>query len=181
MSFSSDLVLKARLDARDAQIMTRDVDSYLAAAAAPTLTPEAVAEWVERAWRLAPRGDWLAWGSSGTPLSGQVIAAHARAAADILRTAGWNPDVVAGRGLRDALVYAERLDVDGGFSMDTRMAVGEIVGLLVRAATGAPHVYYEMWDAHPSRTVQDVLQILDVAAAFALTYTPGTVSSGQAA
>ncbi|MGW3954065.1 DUF6197 family protein [Streptomyces sp. NPDC004752] len=168
--FAHDIVLSRQLEERGDLALARDVESYLAAAATPTLTAEAVTAWIERAWQLAPGGRWMAWGDSGMPLTGQAIAAHAESAAQILRTAGWNPAVASGRTLRNALVYAERIDTGRLCSMDTRLLVADIIALLVRAATGAPYAYYETWDAHPDRTADQVLQILTVAAEFARRY-----------
>lgn len=150
----------------------RDVETFVAGTTTGQADDETVTPLVERAWALShPHGEgWLRWGSSGMPMTGEQIAGHAEAAAQALRTAGWNPSVRAGRGIRDALIHAETNDPDRRFGYDTRLAVGDILGLLIRALTGAPHAYYETWDDHPDRTVEEVLTLLAAAAAFARRY-----------
>ncbi|MEU2440180.1 hypothetical protein ABZ595_28960 [Streptomyces rubradiris] len=170
--FAHDIVLRRQAQERGEMALAQDVETYLTGVSAPVLSAEAVTAWIEQARRLARGIDWMAWGGSGMPLTGRALAAHAESAAQILRTAGWNSDITAGRSLRDALIYAERIDTDGLLSMDTRLAVAEIIALLVRAATGAPYAYYESWDAHPGRTVDQVLHVLTAVAAFARRYGP---------
>lgn len=162
----------------------RDVETFVAGTTTGQADDETVTPLIERAWALShPHGEgWLRWGSSGMPMTGEQIAGHAEAAARALRTAGWNPSVRAGRGIRDALIHAETNDPDRRFGYDTRLAVGDILGLLIRALTGAPHAYYETWDDHPDRTVEEVLTLLAAAAAFARRYgTDGRTSRRTAA
>ncbi|CAL9327253.1 DUF6197 family protein [Streptomyces sp. SudanB182_2057] len=170
--FAHDIVLRRQAEERGEMALAQDVETYLTGVAAPVLSAEAVTAWIEQARRLARGIDWMAWGGSGMPLTGRALAAHAESAAQILRTAGWKPGPASGRSLRDALIYAERIDTDGLLSIDTRLTVAEIIALLVRAATGAPYAYYESWDAHPGRTVDQVLNVLAAAAAFARRYGP---------
>jgi hypothetical protein len=148
----------------------RDIETFVAgtiAASTPASTPTSL---IERAWALENYTDWLRWGPSGMPLTGEQIAAHAEAAITILRTVGWNPTYAAGRGMRDALTLAENTDTEHQFSGDTRMALDWIFELLIRALTGAPRANYNDWDLHPARTVEEVFGLLAAAAAFARTY-----------
>ncbi|MFJ8855672.1 hypothetical protein [Streptomyces sp. NPDC102437] len=149
----------------------RDIETFVAgtiAASTPASTPASL---IERAWNLAGNyTDWLRWGNSGMPLTGEQIAAHAEAAITILRTAGWNPSYAAGRGIRGALTHAETTNPAHQFSGDTRMALDWIFELLIRALTGAPHANYNDWDQHPARTVEEVFGLLAAAATFARTY-----------
>ncbi|HEX5569218.1 MAG TPA: hypothetical protein VFY14_20265 [Streptomyces sp.] len=168
------------LTARD---FVRDVETFVAGTTAAEADRATVTSLIEKAWALSRtchRPDWLRWGSSGMPMTGQQIADHAEAAAQALRTAGWNPSIRAGRGIRDALIHAETT-TPGRFGYDTRRTVGDILGLLIRARTGAPHAYYETWDDHPDRTVDEVLTLLAAAAAFARRYGPADHPSAATA
>jgi hypothetical protein len=115
------------------------------------------------------------------PVTGEQIAGHAETAAQVLRTAGWNPSVRAGRGIRDALIHAETHEPDHRFGYDTRLAAGDILGLLIRALSGAPHAYYETWDDHLDRTVEEALTLLAAAAAFARHYGRADLASRSTA
>ncbi|MEI7029668.1 DUF6197 family protein [Streptomyces pratensis] len=155
---------------RTGRELVRDIETFVAgtiAASAPSSTPASL---IERAWALADYTDWLHWGPSGMPLTGEQIALHAEAAITILRTAGWNPTYPAGRGIRDALTHAQNTDTEHRFSGDTRMALDWIFELLIRALTGAPRAHYSDWDQHPARTVEEVFGLLAAAATFARTY-----------
>ena len=157
------------LEATGAEFV-RDIETFVAgtiAASTPASTPASL---IERAWALETYTDWLRWGPSGMPLTGEQIAAHAEAALAILRTAGWNPSYVAGRGIRDALTHAQNTDTEHRFSGDTRMALDWIFELLIRALTGAPRASYNDWDQHPARQVEEVFGLLTAAAIFARTY-----------
>ncbi|MFJ2575014.1 hypothetical protein ACIOYT_31935 [Streptomyces halstedii] len=146
----------------------RDIETFVAGTIAATTPASTLASLIERAWALETYTDWLHWGPSGMPLTGEQIAAHAEAALTILRTAGWNPTYTAGRGIRDALTHAQ--NTDHRFSGDTRMALDWIFELLIRALTGAPRANYNDWDQHPARTVEEVFGLLAAAAIFARTY-----------
>ncbi|MFB6814504.1 hypothetical protein ACFCV8_08155 [Streptomyces sp. NPDC056347] len=152
----------------------RDIETFIAGTIAATTPASTPASLLESAWTLAgDYTDWLRWGRSGMPLTGEQIAAHAEAAAQALRTAGWNPAYVAGRGIRAALIHAEVTDPGNRFSGDTRMALDFIFEFLIRALTGAPRASYTAWDEHPARRVEDVFGLLAAAAAFARAYGPG--------
>lgn len=146
----------------------RDIEIFVAGTIAASSTASTPASLIERAWALEDYTDWLRWGPSGMPLTGEQIAAHAEAALTILRTTGWNPTYTAGRGIRDALTHAQ--NTEHRFSGDTRMALDWIFELLIRALTGAPRANYNDWDQHPARTVEEVFGLLAAAATFARTY-----------
>lgn len=151
----------------------RDIEAFVAGTIAATSESPAPASLIDRAWNLAgdyDRTDWLRWGYSGMPLTGEQIAAHAEAATDILRTAGWNPSYTAGRSIRGALAHAVNTDPEHRFSTDTQGALRSIFELLIRALTGAPYADYGDWDQHPARTVEEVFGLLAAAATFARTY-----------
>ncbi|MEV6439845.1 DUF6197 family protein [Streptomyces anulatus] len=155
----------------------RDIEIFVAgtiAASSPASTPASL---IERAWALENYTDWLRWGPSGMPLTGEQIALHAEAAITILRTAGWNSSYEAGRGIRDALTHAQNTDTEHRFSGDTRMALDWIFELLIRALTGAPCANYNDWDQHPARTVEEVFGLLAAAATFARTYGPAQTAA----
>ncbi|MGW0669791.1 DUF6197 family protein [Streptomyces sp. NPDC002746] len=148
-----------------------DIEAFVAGTIVASIPASTPASLIERAWALAGNyTDWLRWGPSGMPLTGEQIAAHAEAAITILRTVGWNPTYAAGRGIRDALTHAETTDTGHQFSGDTRMALDWIFEFLIRALTGAPRAVYNDWDQHPARTVQEVFGLLAAAAAFARSY-----------
>ncbi|MBV7674122.1 hypothetical protein STHAL_32260 [Streptomyces halstedii] len=155
------------LEATGAEFV-RDIETFVAGTIAATTPASTPASLIERAWALENYTDWLRWGPSGMPLTGEQIAAHAEAALTILRTAGWNPSYTAGRGIRDALTHAQ--NTDHRFSGDTRMALDWIFELLIRALTGAPRANYNDWDQHPARQVEEVFGLLTAAAIFARTY-----------
>ncbi|WP_326615330.1 hypothetical protein OG949_41225 (plasmid) [Streptomyces scopuliridis] len=160
-----------------------DVEVYVAGMSPPPVGDpmRTVPLLVEEAHELAlirhGKG-WLAWGSSGMPLTGEQIAGHVETAAQVLHSDGWNPSDTAQRGIRDALVSAEILD-PRRFTEDTRWVIEHILNLLIRASTGAPSAFYETWDMHPDRTVEEVYTILAAAAAYARRY--GTVDAGRCA
>ncbi|MFJ9195695.1 DUF6197 family protein [Streptomyces globisporus] len=161
--------------------LVQDIESFVAgtiAASTPPSTPDSL---IERAWALNDSySDWLFWGASGMPMTGEQIAAHAEAAADYLRTAGWNPSFKAGRGIDDAMTYAVNTDPEHRFSTDTRLALRSIFELLIRALTGAPFAEFVIWDQHPARKVEEVFGLLAAAAVLARTYGPAAVPARAA-
>ncbi|MFF9690525.1 hypothetical protein [Streptomyces sp. NPDC014623] len=149
----------------------RDIEIFVAGTIAASTPASPPASLIERAWALAEDyTDWLRWGPSGMPLTGEQIAAHAETAITTLRTAGWNPAFTAGRSISDALTHAINTDPDHRFSTDTRVALRHIFALLIRALTGAPYADYTDWDQHPARRVEEVFGLLAAAATFARTY-----------
>ncbi|MFF8696756.1 hypothetical protein ACF08W_31535 [Streptomyces sp. NPDC015144] len=154
-----------------ADMFVRDIETFIAGTIAATTPASTPASLLKSAWALTDDyTDWLRWGPSGMPLTGEQIAAHAEAAARALQAEGWNPTYPAGRGIRAALVHAEATDPEHRFSGDTRIALNFIFEALIRALTGAPHASYTAWDEHPARTVEDVFGLLAAAAAFARAY-----------
>ncbi|MFE7757640.1 hypothetical protein [Streptomyces sp. NPDC057429] len=163
------------------QEFVRDIETFVAgtiAASTPSSTPASL---IERAWNLADGyTEWLRWGDSGMPLTGEQIAAHAETAITILRTVGWNLTFAAGRSIGHALTHAVNSDPDHRFSSDTRAALRSVFELLIRALTGAPYADYTAWDEHPARTVEEVFGLLTAAAVFARTYGEPTESAPAA-
>lgn len=160
--------------------LVRDIEAFVAGTIAASTPPSTPTSLIERAWALEDYTDWLRWGPSGMPLTGEQIALHAEAAITILRTAGWNPSYEAGRGIRDALTHAQNTDTEHRFSGDTRMALDWIFELLIRALTGAPRANYNDWDQHPARTVEEVFGLLAAAATFARAYGPAAATARAA-
>ncbi|MEU8598409.1 hypothetical protein AB0D07_32720 [Streptomyces globisporus] len=159
----------------------QDIESFVAGTIAASTPPSTPASLIERAWALNDSySDWLFWGASGMRMTGEQIAAHAEAAADYLRTAGWNPSFKAGRGIGDALIYAVDTDPERRFSTDTRLALRSIFELLIRALTGAPFADYGIWDQHPARKVEEVFGLLAAAAALARAYGPAATPAQAA-
>ncbi|MFE3144273.1 hypothetical protein [Streptomyces scopuliridis] len=159
---------------RVARDFVHDVEVYVTGMSPPPAGDpmRTVPPLVEEAHELAlirHGKEWLAWGSSGMPLTGEQIAGHVETAAQVLHADGWNPSDTAQRGIRDALVSAEILEGQR-FTQDTRWVIEHILNLLIRASTGAPSAFYETWDMHPSRTVGEVYTILAAAAAYARRY-----------
>lgn len=150
----------------------RDIEMFVAGTVAPSSPADTPASLLKAAFALTPYDDWLRWGRSGMPMTGEQIAAHAEAAITILRTAGWNPSYEADRSIRSALLHAETADTTQRFFYDTCSALESIFALLIRALTGAPFANYERWDDHPSRRVEEIFGLLAAAAAFARTYGP---------
>ncbi|NEA19616.1 hypothetical protein [Streptomyces halstedii] len=153
------------------QSFVQDIETFVAGTVAPSSAADTPASLLEAAFALtAGRTDWLRWGLSGMPMTGEQIAAHAEAAITVLRTAGWNPSSLANRGIGAALRHAETADTTQRFSSDTNMALDDIFALLIRALTGAPFASCRIWDGHPARRVEEVFGLLAAAAAFARTY-----------
>ncbi|WP_327180335.1 hypothetical protein OG599_34695 (plasmid) [Streptomyces sp. NBC_01335] len=155
------------------QSFSRDIEVFVAGTVAPSSPADTPAALLEAAFALTEdRTDWLRWGLSGMPMTGEQIASHAEAAITILRTAGWNPSLPAGRGISAALRHAETVDTTQRFCTDTNSALDDIFALLIRALTGAPFATYTFWDQHPGRQVEEVFGLLAAAASFARAYGP---------
>ncbi|MEV8103151.1 hypothetical protein [Streptomyces sp. NPDC088135] len=112
-------------------------------------------------------------GPSGMKVTGDAVAAHLQAAADLMRRQGWDPEFFArhsGRNLYYALVHTAD---DGLGDDDTHRVAEDLLGRVLAAATGAPYVDYEAWGHHASRTLDDIVRACQTAAAVALRYGPG--------
>ncbi|MER5988852.1 hypothetical protein [Streptomyces sp. NPDC001787] len=160
--------------------LVRDIEAFVIGTTRASGTPASL---IEGAWELTRHTtDWLRWGLSGMPMTGDQIAAHADAAAHWLRTEGWNPSDAACRGIYAAVRHAEHTDPSHRFSTDTRDTLTRIFSLLIRTLTGAPHAYYDSWDQHPARRPEEAFGLLAAAAVFARTYGPATeAEAGPAA
>ncbi|EHM31519.1 hypothetical protein OG582_39400 (plasmid) [Streptomyces anulatus] len=164
--------------ARTGHEFVRDIETFVAGTIAASTAPPAPASLIERAWALnGSNRDWLSWGRSGMTMTGEQIAAHADAAADWLRTQGWNPSHSARRGIRHALPHGIDTDPGHRFSTDTALALDRIFELLIGALTGAPHANPDAWEDHPARRVEEVFGLLAAAAVFARTYGPAAATA----
>ncbi|MFI8888258.1 hypothetical protein [Streptomyces sp. NPDC053813] len=120
---------------------------------------------------LARTETW--YGPSGMQVTGEAVAAHLQAAADLMQRQGWDPEFFArhsGRNLYYALVHTAD---DGLGDDDTHRVAEDLLGRVLAAATGAPYVDYEAWGHHASRTLDDIVRACQTAAAVALKYGPG--------
>ncbi|MFC9223157.1 hypothetical protein ACFT8W_20930 [Streptomyces hygroscopicus] len=134
-------------------------------AIAGTILPDLTAR------RLARPETW--YGPSGTMVTGDAVAAHLQAAADLMKRENWDPQFY-GRGSSRNLYYALRHTSDDGLGDDDTHHLAEnILGAILAAATGAPFVDYETWNHHATRTLDDVLRACQAAAAVAREYGPG--------
>ncbi|MET9016874.1 hypothetical protein ABZX74_39360 [Streptomyces olivaceoviridis] len=107
------------------------------------------------------------YGLSGAQLTGEQVAEHLEAAADLMERENWDPRQHApfsGRHLRDALHHTAR---QGKGDADTQWVARTVMETLLRAHTGAPYVDYEVWSEHRDRTLTDVLNLLRAAATVA--------------
>ncbi|MEU7149183.1 hypothetical protein AB0B15_14275 [Streptomyces sp. NPDC045456] len=105
----------------------------------------------------------LWWGNAGEPLTGEQVAAHADAAAEHAADAGATLSYTAGPGA----VAGKAVHTDG-----TRYAVGAIIELLLRAATGAPYADAWSWYLQDSLTADEARAMYADVAVFARRYGP---------
>ncbi|MGW2181235.1 DUF6197 family protein [Streptomyces sp. NPDC001732] len=113
------------------------------------------------------------YGPSGTKVTGDAVAAHLQAAANLMTRENWDPQLYAsgsGRSLYYALVHTAD---DGLGDGDTHRVAESVLGAVLESATGAPFVDYEAWNRHATRTLDDVLRACRAAAAVAREYGPG--------
>ncbi|MFF3843415.1 hypothetical protein [Streptomyces sp. NPDC001930] len=112
-------------------------------------------------------------GLSGMTVTGEAVAAHLQAVAALMERENWDPQVHT-RTSRRNLYYALLNTADDGLGDDDTHHVAEdLLACVLAAATGAPYVDYETWNAHPARTLNDVLSACQAAATVASTYGPG--------
>ncbi|MER6522608.1 hypothetical protein ABT246_37980 [Streptomyces sp. NPDC001553] len=126
--------------------------------------------------QLLERDVW--YGLSGLLVTGESVARHLTAAADLMERKGWDPQLYApfsGHHLRDALTSTRD---DGMGDADTQFMARAVLEAVLRLSTGAPYVDYEVWSEHPVRTLDDVLAACQTAAALALEHGPGPAQSG---
>ncbi|WP_331721779.1 hypothetical protein OG596_38535 (plasmid) [Streptomyces sp. NBC_01102] len=121
--------------------------------------------------RLAKPETWF--GPSGTKVTGDAVAAHLQAAADLMKRESWDPQLYDRSSGRN-LYYALRHTSDDGLGDDdTHRVVEDVLGVVLAAATGAPYVDYEAWNHHATRTLDEVLRACQAAATVAREYGPG--------
>ncbi|UZI34043.1 hypothetical protein [Streptomyces sp. VB1] len=116
----------------------------------------------EAARQLARPENWF--GLSGHRLTGEAVAFHIESAGRLMEREGWDPQLYApfsGHHLRDALNSTVK---DGMGDVDTRYVARGVLETLLRLATGAPYVDYEVWSEHSSRTLEEVLTVCRTAA-----------------
>ncbi|MFC7872037.1 hypothetical protein ACFUS2_12925 [[Kitasatospora] papulosa] len=116
----------------------------------------------EAARQLARPGSWF--GLSGHQVTGEDVAFHIQSAGRLMEREAWDPQLYApcsGHHLRDALDSTVK---DGMGNADTRYVARTVLETLLRLATGAPYVDYEVWSEHSSRTLDEVLTLCRTAA-----------------
>ncbi|MFL4496524.1 hypothetical protein ACJ6WD_35580 [Streptomyces sp. VTCC 41912] len=101
------------------------------------------------------------WGPSGGRVTGEEVAAHLEAAADLMEQRGWDPQLYApwsGYNLPDAL--RETIH-DGLGSDDTRFTALRLMETLLGVYTGSPSIVFpDVWSMHSRRTLDEVLEML---------------------
>ncbi|MFJ9412517.1 hypothetical protein [Streptomyces sp. NPDC101393] len=136
-----------------------------------TITTAETVALVERvAEELAAPRMW--WGMSGHRVTGEAVARHLEAAADLMEREGWDPQFYAplsGHSIVDALNWTAR---DGAGDADTRYIARTVTEALLRALTGAPYVDCEVWGEHSSRRLPEILTALRGASRLARLYGP---------
>ncbi|THA47486.1 hypothetical protein [Streptomyces sp. A1136] len=133
------------------------------------LLSDALVEQTRR--QLLERDVW--YGLSGLLVTGESVARHLTAAAGLMERKGWDPQLYApfsGHHLRDALTSTRD---DGMGDADTQFVARAVLEAILRLATGAPYVDYEVWSEHPVRTLDEVLAACRTASALALQHGPG--------
>jgi hypothetical protein len=118
---------------------------------------------IEQVTRLLTDPD-LWFGLSGHRVAGEDVARHVEAAGRLMERENWDPQAHApftGHHLRDAL---DRIRREGGGDTDTQYVARKVMELLLETHTGAPFVDYEFWSHHRSRTLAEVLDLVQVTA-----------------
>ncbi|MER7507049.1 hypothetical protein ABTX82_01670 [Streptomyces lavendulae] len=116
----------------------------------------------------APQVETLDWfGLSGSLVTGEAVAQHLFAAADLMRRDGWDPQLYglgSDRQIRDALRHTA---MDGHGDADTSYVARQVMEAALRTATGARYVDYEVWAEKPQRTLEEILHLLKASASLA--------------
>ncbi|MFF6903373.1 DUF6197 family protein [Streptomyces hydrogenans] len=115
-------------------------------------------------------------GPSGTKVTGEAVAAHLQAAAALMKRENWDPQLYAPSSRRSLYYALIQTAADGQGDDDTRDIIRDLLNCVLAAVTGAPYVYYEAWNEHATRTLDDVLLACDAAAAVARQYGPGPLA-----
>ncbi|KOT94501.1 hypothetical protein ADK70_12550 [Streptomyces rimosus subsp. pseudoverticillatus] len=101
----------------------------------------------------------LWWGTDGQPITGAQVVAHAEAAAERAATTDWKASGCPG-------------EVADGRVHTTYYAVGAIIEILIRTATGAPYADAWAWYLQPDLTADEARAMYKDVAAFARRYGP---------
>lgn len=119
------------------------------------------------------------YGLSGALVTGEQLARHLEAAAQLMERESWDPQVQApnsGRNLHRALhITAEH----GAGDADTLFVARKVMEALLRIHTGAPFVAYEAWSEHRDRTLPEILSMLWAVATVARETGPAAPPSGR--
>lgn len=122
---------------------------------------------IEAAERKLDSRRWF--GLSGEPVSGEGVARHLEAAADLMARQGWNWDPqlyrpFSGHAISDALRTAA---MDSRGDEDTRYVAQDLLELLLRTRTGAPVADADAWGERPERALNEITDALAEAARLA--------------
>ncbi|MFD6180088.1 hypothetical protein [Streptomyces goshikiensis] len=112
------------------------------------------------------------FGLSGSLLSGEDVAKHLFAAADLMRSQVWDPQLYglgSDRQIRDALRHTA---MDGHGDADTVYVARQVMEAALRATTGARYVDCEVWAEKPQRTLDEILHLLKASASLARFFGP---------
>ncbi|MFH8751082.1 hypothetical protein ACH4GK_31925 [Streptomyces rimosus] len=106
----------------------------------------------------------LWWGTDGQPITGAQVVAHAEAAAERAATINWK--------VPDSFRAGGPGEVADGRVRTTYYAVGAIIEMLIRTATGAPYADAWAWYLRPDLTADEARAMYMDVAAFARRYGP---------
>ncbi|MEV6357911.1 DUF6197 family protein [Streptomyces hydrogenans] len=107
------------------------------------------------------------YGPSGQRVTGEAVARHLEAAAQLMDRHNWDPQLYApysGHHLADALYETIQ---DGQGDADTRQVGRRVMETLLRHVMAAPFVDCDLWSQHSSRTLEEVLMLCRTAARIA--------------
>lgn len=113
------------------------------------------------------RDPWMWAAPSGEPVSGEQVAQHLEAAADLMEDQNWDPQVYrpeARRSLRSAVLATT---LDGRGDDDTVFIVRNVLQALLKARMNALTVDYGAWAEHGNRTLAEVTATARTAARLA--------------
>lgn len=136
-----------------------------------TITTAETVALVERvAEELADPSMW--WGLSGHRVTGEAVAHHIEAAADLMEREGWDPQFYAPLSRHSIVDALDSTARDGAGDADTRCIARKVTEALLRVVLGAPYVDCEVWGEHSSRTLPEILTALRGAGRLARQYGP---------
>jgi len=121
----------------------------------------------------ASRIDSATWfGLSGERVTGDAVAAHLAAAAQLMRRDNWDPQVYGPGSYRQLVDALRQVRLDALHDEDTQMVGVDLLEQILAAHLGAPFVDLDVWQDKAARTLPEVLDLLATAAAFARRYGP---------